>query len=720
MPSFINNVLNKFFVLIFLTIYIAFDSYCATLTESTQSSYTKDTITVRELNTTVRAIVATSPDEAFLKAKEAYTLSQKISYAYGEALSLNGMGIAMYYNNNNDMALKYYQQSLAIYKTLNDYYMEATLYANIGNVYQIQGDYKKALENLKASLTLSEKNNLSERTATTLGSLGILYYDNAEYAAALNAYLKALKIREQLNDKQGIAYTLGNIGLIYDDQAQYEKALEYYRKSLAILNEINDQNGLAATLNNMGLIYSSLNNADTALSYYNKSLEIALKIANKSIIRSCYNNIGDIYKSRQDFSKAIYYYELTQKINKELNDTKSTAITLSSIADLHKMQKNYAKALSGFQESLKLSELSGDKVMIKENYKNLSAVYALMENYKEAYNNFQKFYELNEELFRESQNQLSEIQFKYENERIQNEMDLLKKEAEVKALLLERNRIIIYAIVTGFLLLLLLFIIIFRANKLKTIANKKLQLQNSIIEKQKEELKIEKQRADNQILSIVKGDEVDNKNVAATINDYQMVVTLFKKLEKENTQSKFEILKSEVNPHFLFNSLNNLIGLIEENQSVAANYVQGLSNVYLYVLKSKEKELVELWQEINFVESYSFLLQRRFGSNIIFNINIDEAYFKQYVPPLCMELLIENAVKHNVITNEKPLTIDIYIEDEALVVQNNLQLKSIPEVSTKIGLQNIEKRYHFLTDRKVEISKTKRLFKVKLPLLDLA
>ncbi|OPZ99832.1 MAG: Sensor histidine kinase YehU [Bacteroidetes bacterium ADurb.Bin408] len=328
---------------------------------------------------------------------------------------------------------------------------------------------------------------------------------------------------------------------------------------------------------------------------------------------------------------------------------------------------------------------------------------------------------MNEELFKESQRQLADIQHLYENEKMNNEMRYLKQMKEVQDLRLERNRLLIYASFTGVALLIFILSLIYRANRLKTKANEKLKLQNVIIEKQKQEIESEKQRADSQILEILKANSnrLQEETSGATIDDYRMVAALFKKMENENLHSKIELLKNEVNPHFLFNSLNNLVSLIEENQAVAANYVQELSSVYLYVLRSKEKELVELVDEINFARSYSFLLFRRFGNNLIFNMHIDEAHHKLYVPPLCMELLIENAVKHNIVTAAKPLTIEIYVENNYLVVRNNLQPKNTAVTSTKVGLKNIEKRYALLCEKKIEIIKTKKEFIVKLPLIDL-
>lgn len=681
----------------------------------------KDSTIVLSLNYKARKIISSHPEEAFNMTLQALELSKKITFQKGTALSLNGMGIASYYLGNYDKALMYYESALLVYKSLNDFLMEATIKANIGNIYHILGNYDTAYKYFKSSLEISIRHYQPERTATTLGSLGILYYDQAKYASALNVYLKTLKIRESLNDKQGIAYTFSNIGLIYDDQAQYNKALGYYKNAMIILKEIQDNDGLSATLNNMGLVYYNLNQTDTALHFFQESLNIATKTNNKAIIRSCYNNIGDIYKSKGDYKKATHYYKLTQEINAQLNDTKSEAITLNSIADLYKQQKDPKSAIQYFLKSLELSQLSGDRFMIKENHKNLASVYAFTGNYKLAYEHFLLYFEMNEELFRESQHQLADIQHLYESEKMRNEMRYLKQQKEFQDLRLERNRLIIYASFAGVALLVFILILIYRASRLKTKANEKLKLQNIIIAKQKHEIESEKQRADSQILEILKSDSsrLTTETSGASFDDYRMVAALFKKMESENLHSKIELLKSEVDPHFLFNSLNNLVSLIEENQAVAANYVQELSSVYLYVLRSKEKELVELADEMNFAHSYSFLLFRRFGNNLIFNMCIDEIHFKHYVPPLCLELLIENAVKHNIVTTVKPLTIDIYVDNNYLVVRNNLQPKNTAVTSTKVGLKNIEKRYALLCEKKIEIIKTKKDFIVKLPLIDL-
>ncbi len=191
------------------------------------------------------------------------------------------------------------------------------------------------------------------------------------------------------------------------------------------------------------------------------------------------------------------------------------------------------------------------------------------------------------------------------------------------------------------------------------------------------------------------------------------------KLKRAQLSTQFEALKNQISPHFLFNSLNSLTAIIPENSELAVEFTQKLSHVYRYVLQNKDKDVISLEEELEFVRSYSFLNQIRFGENFSMEINVKGKYLQTSIAPLSLQLLVENAVKHNVISSEKPLTIDISVENNRLVVSNNLQLRNNTQASTKMGLQNIINRYQFLAHEKVEVLKTSSQFIVSLPILSL-
>jgi two-component system LytT family sensor kinase len=181
--------------------------------------------------------------------------------------------------------------------------------------------------------------------------------------------------------------------------------------------------------------------------------------------------------------------------------------------------------------------------------------------------------------------------------------------------------------------------------------------------------------------------------------------------------AKFDALKNQLDPHFLFNSLNVLTSLIDENPESAQKFTTALSKVYRYVLEQKNKDLVTVDEELEFAKTYMSLLKMRFEDSIIFEIPEQASNPKSKVVPLSLQLLLENAVKHNMVTSSKPLHIKIYETNNLLVVENNLQPKQIVKKSSGVGLDNIKQRYELLTDRKVNINQQAESFAVAIPML---
>lgn len=187
--------------------------------------------------------------------------------------------------------------------------------------------------------------------------------------------------------------------------------------------------------------------------------------------------------------------------------------------------------------------------------------------------------------------------------------------------------------------------------------------------------------------------------------------------KRETIHAKYESLKNQVNPHFLFNSLNALTNLVYEDQDKAALFIKQLSEVYRYVLDTRDKEVVALDDELKFLESYLFLQKIRFGNNLAVEIKLDAQ--GKLIAPLALQLLVENAIKHNITSSENPLFIKIFEQEGYIVVENILQRKTIPdEKSPGIGLENIKSRYRFLSNQPVVVEENKELFMVKLPVIE--
>ena len=181
--------------------------------------------------------------------------------------------------------------------------------------------------------------------------------------------------------------------------------------------------------------------------------------------------------------------------------------------------------------------------------------------------------------------------------------------------------------------------------------------------------------------------------------------------------AKFESLKNQIDPHFLFNSLNVLSSLIEENPENAQKFTTSLSKIYRYVLEQKDKELVSVEEELAFAKTYMNLLKMRFENSITFDLPTDFNNPEAKVVPLSLQLLLENTIKHNVVSEQKPLHIKIFVQENYLVVQNDLQKKEVLGDRKGVGLQNIISRYAILTNRKVIIEQTATQFSVFIPIL---
>ncbi|MGB0981809.1 MAG: histidine kinase [Winogradskyella sp.] len=200
-------------------------------------------------------------------------------------------------------------------------------------------------------------------------------------------------------------------------------------------------------------------------------------------------------------------------------------------------------------------------------------------------------------------------------------------------------------------------------------------------------------------------------------NRYQKNKIKEQKVIAGTASAKFDALKNQLDPHFLFNSLNVLTSLIEENPKNAQKFTTSLSKVYRYVLEQKSKELVTVDEELNFARTYMSLLKMRFEESIIFEIPDEASNPESKVVPLSLQLLLENAVKHNMVTSSKPLHIKIYEDGNYLVVMNNLQIKQIVKKSSGVGLENIKQRYALLSNKNVHINQREKDFAVAIPML---
>jgi LytS/YehU family sensor histidine kinase len=234
-----------------------------------------------------------------------------------------------------------------------------------------------------------------------------------------------------------------------------------------------------------------------------------------------------------------------------------------------------------------------------------------------------------------------------------------------------------------------------------------------ISERKKQEEKLIKAKEDLERVNNTLEQSVAERTKQLTEANTQLL-----KVQKENLQSQFEVLKQQVNPHFLFNSLNVLSSLIKVDPDLAELFTERLSKVYRYVLENKEKDLVNLATELEFLNAYLFLLEIRFVRKLSIDIRIDKKHHEALILPIAIQLIIENAIKHNTFSKAHPLRIELYVDaDHFLNIVNNLSERETKLVSTGVGLKNILRRYALVSDRKPEFIKTEMQFIARLPLL---
>lgn len=207
------------------------------------------------------------------------------------------------------------------------------------------------------------------------------------------------------------------------------------------------------------------------------------------------------------------------------------------------------------------------------------------------------------------------------------------------------------------------------------------------------------------------------KKYNMTINELQFQKIQNLELTESNLESQLSSLKKQLDPHFIFNSLGTLIALIEIDKEAAIDFVQEFSKVYRYILDTQDNNFVRVEEELNFCHTFIFLLKKRFNDSIITNFSISAADLAKFVPPLSIQMLLENAIKHNIATEESPLEINIYTQDNFVVVENYLQLKKHNQPTSKLGLKNLNQRLYLLKKINIVIVESNNKFIAKIPLI---
>lgn len=664
-------------------------------------------------------------DEALENINLAIAIFQQIGNEYdlSEAFCIKGN----VYESLTEYAkaIELFNISLNFAQKLSNYKEISNCHLNLGMVYYKVDNLDKAFENFNKTLKIDSLTNNKEGLAKVYVNIGMLYNQKGDYQKCLEYYNKSYPLLIELNNKRELAKLLVNIGNVYSQLKEYSKAMINYRHSIQIKQKIHDNIGIANTYNNIGVLFMQMNKKDSVLHYLNTALKTYLQLDDKRSIAMSYGNIGAVYRSMGRETEALIYLNKAIELRLKIDDIKGAGRSYLSIGYLYDSKNNLHKSIYYYKKALECGEKSKDERLMMESFLKLSSIYEKQNNFTKALQYYQKYHTSFDSIYNhQKQKQLLDLQTKYETVQKDNEIKLLNNQNEINSLNIEKTRFqlqkqkTLITIVSIIVLLLAVFsFVYYRLFKQKQRANRILQekqieikqqnieilSQRDSLETLNNELKIQKQLVTNQR-------DIIEEELKKTLLSSEI-------LQRENIQFKFEALKNQLNPHFLFNTYSTLISLIPADPILAEKYTRNLSSVYRYILTGKDKELVKLSEEIDFVCSYMFLISIRFSDQVKLIIEIEKEKFDYFIPLLSLQLLIENAIKHNVISAKKPLAITIKNIDTSLIVENNLQKKSSIENSTKIGLQNIIKRYQLICSEKVEIEQTDTHFSVKLPLI---
>lgn len=599
-------------------------------------TYTKkDTVRVNLLNKTAFRIFTTETDRAMALLKESGMLADELSYKKGKAHSLLYSGNILIIKADYRTALNNFQNALALYEGLKDKFGMANCYYNFGRAYYYLGDFDKAESGYKKAVALSEETGDTGRLAGSLVGLGVIYSNQGNYAKGIETYNKALQIDEKTGNKRGIANDLVNLGNIYRRQGQFPLALEHYSRGLEIKEQMADQPGIAACLHNMGMVYERMDKDEEALKHYKQALDIFSRLKYKKDILSGLINIGVIYTNRSMGDEAMKCYREALALARELNNTQSIANCLSNIGRQHLVNKEYDEALNNLEQATVIYKQIGlenelafcylksatayhglkqydkalqfakdcskiaDKLGLIEYQRDVlklrSQIYYEQKEYKLAYENSAAHKELNDSIFRkENIDGLAQVKYKYE---FKDSLNTVKAAA---------------------------------TNLKKTVKTKDAELASSR----------------RQTIWWIAGS-------ACLLIVFGLVLALLKirrvKMQNKQLLTEQKLLRSQMNPHFIFNSLQNIRSLINnKREEEAINYLNKFSGLTRQILETSNDNYISLEEEVGIIKNYIAIQQLLYSNPFKYTLEVDEELEQDsiFIPPMLTQPFIENAIKH--------------------------------------------------------------------------
>jgi class 3 adenylate cyclase/Tfp pilus assembly protein PilF len=376
--------------------------------------------------------------------------------------SLNNIGICYYLANNYREAITWYEQALEIDRKTGFKQNLATRYNNLGLAYKKLGLYDRAAEYYKQALVLDEEQRDTISIAKSYNNLGSIYDSRGRYDSSIYYYERSLKLKEALEDSAGMAVSLNNIGVVYKSWGKYDASVEYFEEALKIERVLGRTQEIPKRLNNIGLTYNLRKDYGKALDIFNEALQMAQAQNNQELIANIYSNIGYSYMSLRKYEEATGYMVMARDIYEASGNQANVATVLANLAEVYSLKGDYNRAMNLLSQSTNISEEIRMRDQSKKNYLAYSELYTAMGNFSEALNYYKKYVGLKDTLYAEDiHQQLADFEVRYETEKKDNEITLLRQTQEIQELRIKKDLVLRNSLIAGLAMLFLLVAVVY-------------------------------------------------------------------------------------------------------------------------------------------------------------------------------------------------------------------------------------------------------------------
>jgi tetratricopeptide (TPR) repeat protein len=542
----------------------------------------------------------------------------------------------------NDISYDYYQlnplegiatadKAIALSQKLNLPKKLATAYFYKGINLGIKGDYNNALEFLNRSVKILNDAGNGQQALKVQNSIAIIYMNLSDYEKALDIYFKNMREEERLKDDKMIALAAGNISILYERIGKLDLALQYNQKEIDIYKKLNTVTSLADAYAAKGNIYDNLNEPQKAIYFYQQGLQISKGINYLIGIANNMGNMGSVYGEIEKFDSAFYFTKKSLETYSQMGDKRNTSTLYGYLGDIIISspksilikenilpEKKYTTALGYYQQSLTLSKEIGSVLEQSQAWKQISNVYKLQKKYEPALSAFENYIRLKDSVLNENKNNAVEkINIKYE---FQKKEDSIKAANDKKMIIvsaeISKQKAIKKTIITGAIILLISSCAIFIFYK--------------------------------------KNRDIKGQKVSAEFNS-------------KVADTEMKALRSQMNPHFIFNSLNSISDYISKNDVHSADlYLTKFAKVMRMILENSEQKEVSLKDDLKALELYMQLESLRLNNKFDYEIKIDESIDVEntLVPPLILQPFVENSIWHGLSAKQANGHILIQIKKE--------------------------------------------------------